>query len=580
MIHARSRSGASIGDDKLRPIVVEVDDYRLWEAMAWVDEGNCRWVIETKEDLSADIKRAALHYHPKLIIPMMLRAASTDNRPLNAFPNADMRLLEDWVTGGEDADAVRRRRIMFDAATNWVKTGGDTSTGVAALSFVFNLKCHKSDSDPADPSIIRWRDWLLSMAHANEIFSLWNDFVSLLKSLKPIPWSKVINLVETWLHVTRPRGQALPQNYIDFIDESSRMMISSLVPLASNQQAALRWLSARSKDLGLVLGHLPLSQDFMVLFPEEGLGDNWEEREQLQISAAENLADDWSKKPFSEIVQTLSEWQTQVDQLARVWPQWGRVFCCRLATLYKPSDAELTLAIAKLAPSNVTPFLEAAASDGTLKDEHIKDCLERPELEGVLVDLALLGKLSNSYTEIQPKLGRWKDLIETRCLRAEVPDNVIALLLADPDPAVKLETALGMFRAKDRKPIPEQFDSAWTNAIIEGIALVATDDVDRRPHDLNSLFLYKPAIKKPILDRILATGGSAHGVGVRDILPSLVSGLDKESCRELLKNCGNLSYSSLPSLIVGRDAELYADLVARPRTEALPSGSTRWRSES
>ena len=90
MIHARSRSGASIGDDKLRPIVVEVDDYRLWEAMAWVDEGNCRWVIETKEDLSADIKRAALHYHPKLIIPMMLRAASTDNRPLNAFPNADM----------------------------------------------------------------------------------------------------------------------------------------------------------------------------------------------------------------------------------------------------------------------------------------------------------------------------------------------------------------------------------------------------------------------------------------------------------------------------------------------------------
>ena len=235
LIHARSRSGASIGDDKLRPIVAEVDDYRLWEAMAWVDEGNCRWVIETKEDLSADIKRAALHHHPKLIIPMMLRAASTDNRPLNAFPNADMRLLEDWVTGGEDADAVRRRRIMFDAATNWVKTGGDTSTGVAALSFVFNLKCHKSDSDPADPSIIRWRDWLLSMAHANEIFSLWNDFVTLLKSLKPIPWSKVINLVETWLHVTRPRGQALPQNYIDFIDESSRMMISSLVPLASNQ---------------------------------------------------------------------------------------------------------------------------------------------------------------------------------------------------------------------------------------------------------------------------------------------------------------------------------------------------------
>src|SRR5437773_11289755 len=95
-------------------------------------KGNCHWVIETKKDLSADINRAALHYHPKLIIPMMLTAASTDNRPLNAFPNADMRLLEDWVTGGDDAEAVRRRQIMFDTATNWMKSGGDPLTGITA----------------------------------------------------------------------------------------------------------------------------------------------------------------------------------------------------------------------------------------------------------------------------------------------------------------------------------------------------------------------------------------------------------------------------------------------------------------
>jgi hypothetical protein len=564
LIYARSRSAASISNDKLRPIVVEVDDYRLWEAMACVDEGNCRWVIETKKDLSADIKRAALHYHPKLIIPMMLTVASTDNRPLNAFPNADMRLLEDWVTGGDDADAVRRRQIMFDTATNWMKSGGDALTGITALSFVFNLKCHKSDSDPADPNIIRWRDWLLSITHAKEVFALWNDLIALLKSLRPIPWSKLINLVETWLHVTRPRGQALPQNYIDFIDESSRMMISSLVPLASNQQAALRWLSAQSKNVGLVLENLPLSSDFMVLFPEERLDGNWEERERLQISAVEKLADDWSKKPFSELIQTLSEWQIQIDQLARVWPQWSGVFCSRLATLYKPSDPELSLAIDKLAPSNVAPFLEAAASDGTLKEEHVKDCLKRPELEGVLVDLVLSGKLSNSYTEIQPKLRRWKGLIEARCLRAEVPDNVIGLLLTDPESVVRLETALGMFHARNRKPIPAQFESAWANAIIEGVALVATNDIDARLYDLNGLFNYKPEIKRPILDRILSTGGSAHSIRIREIFPSLVSGLDKESRRELLRNCRSLSYSSLPGLIVGHDADLYTDLLAMP----------------
>jgi hypothetical protein len=564
LAHAKARAEAAIGDAELREITSKVDDLQLWEAMAWIDSSNCRWVIETKNELSANIKRAALHYHPANIIPAMLTSAAADKRPLNAFPQADMRLLEDWVTAGDGANGISRRKMMFKTVTKWLKDGGDINAAMIALSFVFNLNCQVSDSDPADPSILRWRNWLLCLDDAKKVFELWNDLISLLKSLKPIPWMQVVKIVENWLRSDRPRGNVMPEEYLEFIRESSSRMVTDLADLARENQAALRWVHLKSKRLGFSIADLSLSPEFMVLFPEERLAGDWKEVQRQQIAAVETLVEKWRVKPFAEVVGTLSEWETQVESFGRVWPQMTAEFCERLGVAYVPTDEELSLAIAKLTGQTLAPFLEMAVSGGTIKKQHLKQCLRRGDLEGVLVSFVLLGKVPELYDELQSKFGMWKSLIEARCLRAEVPNEVLRRLLNHADATVKFETALGMFRSRDRKPIPDELLDLWKDAIIEGLALYPSGGIDDVPYDLESILLFEPHIRKPALDKILASGNGFHGLQTDSLLSQLVAGLDKQERRELLEQCKRLSHSLLPTLLVARDAEVYKKLLEIP----------------
>jgi hypothetical protein len=563
LIHAKGRAGAAISKDELRLITSQLDDYQLWEAMAWIDPDTCQWVIETQKNLSADMKRAALHYHPEKIIAAMLSAAAIDSRPLHAFPQADMRLIEDWVTGGEDADGFQRRQTLFTTTAKWLKNGGHAPTAITALSFVFTLNCRTTDSDPADPSVLRFREWLLSLSDAKKIVGLWSDFLLLLKSLKPIPWPQVVNIVENWIQSDRPHGK-MPDEYVAFIHESSCRMITDLAAFARDNQAALRWVHLRSKALGLSIEESLLSPDFMLLFPEEKLGDNWQEIEQQQTEAVQRLAEAWREKPFPEIVDALSEWQKQTDTFGRVWPQMTPEFCARFAKLYSPTDAELSFAIAKLAAPSLTPFLESSLSRGALTEQHLQLCLARQDLEGVLINFVLLGKLLQLYDELQSKFGPWTGLIKVRCLRGEVPNDVLQRLLSHPDSTIKFETALGVFRGRDRKPIPDEFLDLWKNAVIEGLTLLPSDRITHPPYDLESIFLFMPDIRKPTLKKILTSGKGFHGVQTNGLLFQLVPGLDKKERRELLKECKHLSYSPLPSLLVGRDPALYQELLEIP----------------
>jgi hypothetical protein len=76
--------------------------------------------------------------------------------------------------------------------------------------------------------------------------------------------------------------------------------------------------------------------------------------------------------------------------------------------------------------------------------------------------------------------------------------------------------------------------------------------------------LFQPDIRKPTLERILASGKDFHGLQTNGLLHQLVTALDREERRALLKKCKNLSYSPLPSLLIGRDVELYTELLGIP----------------
>jgi len=72
----------------------------------------------------------------------MLQAAALEKRPLNMIPNADMRILQDWIESGSGDDAIKRRRTLFEAAISFLKKNEILSTALEAIRSVFSLNHH------------------------------------------------------------------------------------------------------------------------------------------------------------------------------------------------------------------------------------------------------------------------------------------------------------------------------------------------------------------------------------------------------------------------------------------------------
>lgn len=561
VIAARRLAGAAVDDEMLHEIATRFDEPRLWEALAELDQRNCEWVVTTKGAVSAGIKRAALRYGPEAVIPQMLQAATLEKRPLNSIPNGDMRILQDWVVAGSGRDAISRRRTLFDAVVAFMPPDGSVSTAFDALRSVFSLDHHESDSDPANPRTIRFRHSLVSLNAAKEIFAMWQALLEASKALAKFPWPGVSSLVENWVRAG-PRGEGkLPPDYVDFLRDSSREMVSQLIPLADGHQAALRWLQSLSTKLGVPAKKDLVSADFMTIYPDERLEGDWLKRDNKQDVRAAALADSWQRRPFHEIVATLSEWERQADELGRVWPRKTSIFCGRLAELVEPTNEELAFAIENLPAMALEPFLNAALTRGRLTDEQLRQCSERWDLTGILIAFTLKGRTPQLYDELKSRLPTWIGLVEGLCIRNEVPAEMLQKLLTHDDLRVRLETALYTFRSKSEGAIPEAVSQLWYDTLVAGLSQLVADDSGEAPYDLRALFARYPMIAQDVLENLLASGSQLHGLVAREMLHIFVANLGKEDRRKLLHRSKHLVYSPLPALLVSGDEDLYRELL-------------------
>ena len=224
-----------------------------------------------------------------------------------------MRLLEDWINAGWP-DAVERRRKLFDAVLSWLKCSGDARIALSAIRLSFGLNHHETDSDPTDPRTLRMRDALLPLDAAMAIFNQWGILLRELSDMEAVPWSGVTAIVDNWLHSDTRRGGGLPDDYAAFLLSSTTQMVADLLPLAHDNQAALRWIYFRAESVGMLVDPCPVLPEFLILFPKEPLDGDWEENEREQTAAIQNLATRWKDRPFEEIVNDLSTWEKQAEE--------------------------------------------------------------------------------------------------------------------------------------------------------------------------------------------------------------------------------------------------------------------------
>ena len=161
------------------------------------------------------------------------------------------------------------------------------------MLFVFNLKCHVSDSDPADPNTIRWRDWLV-LGCAEENHAFWDRAGrDAEQANRRSPWGPIVHIVDNWLRLIHTQIK----EYVRFSkSRCSKMGISGISESRRIIKPSMRWAHLRGKSLGLNLTTSPLSADFMALYPEELLSEDFEEIQRQH--GGKRLADTVAKQAF------------------------------------------------------------------------------------------------------------------------------------------------------------------------------------------------------------------------------------------------------------------------------------------
>jgi len=539
---SRGRARAAISDLQLRNICLQVDDGRVWDALAWIDEPNCRWVLETNPKASDDIIRAALHYCPAEIIPLLIEQKS--------------RLLEEWSRSGWD-DAFQRREYIFKEALSLLQRGEETAahTGIA-LSF--ELEYHNTESDPADPSTFHFQRGLIPLAAAQRVFSLWERLLPELKQLPQFPWGHVVGVVDTWANAGTRSMVSPPKAYQDFLHDSTQRMIDGLKYLAGDNQAALRWLNLQVKNHSLPIEVPAADTDFMVLFPEERL-DDWKAAEEEQTRNAKDLAFRWKDRPFEDLVDQLAGWHQQAEEFGRVWPQMLPVFSEGLSEIRTLSASELSLALDRLPSRALGPFLDQAVRTGLASHEHLQQAFTRQDLHGTLIDYTLSGKTPQLYGQLVSELPKWESLIECMCLQQKVSLEMLENLLRHKDNYLRQEVAFYSMR-KDLG-VPDSLHELWRKVVIEALINVAEGD-DDPPHDLDRILTADPSIVSEVLEGTVTSDNVFMGYRSGRLWARLVDPLSKEKRRELLHRIKRHTYSPLPRLLVDRDPELFAEMLA------------------
>lgn len=570
LIYARGRAEAAVSEEFLRKITAERNDSMLWCAMAWLSRSNCEWVLENTPTLTTEIKQAALNYCPNTIIPKLLELAAVETRRLNQHPDADMRILEDWVSGGWD-DAFQRRRSLFDSAIVLLKSGNNVALALSAIRLSLFLEYHQNDSDPADPRTFRYKHGIVPLDTAKEVFKFWEELRMELSLMSTYPWRNITSIIDRWQHSGSMINNELPQGYEEYLVDSSRQMLADLLPLASDNQAALRWIMMKSKQLGMIIEPVPLSREFMILFPEEYHGEDWRQIESERVLDAQNLAEEWKDRPFSELIHDLVEWENQAAALDRVWPQMTTTLTSRLAEIRILNQEELSLAIRSLPPQVLDPLVDAAIQKGSITETHYQELLARPEHQGLLIQYALTGKTPELYAELELSMPRWEGLIESLCLRGQIGGAVLLRLLGHENRHLRSEVAFQMFRSDSQ--IPESLHEMWRKTIIESLVdLNNNRHHSELPYDLEKLLSYDQTIAGKVLEGILSSGDRIHSFREGRLLSLIISPLDKNERLTILQRSKHIAYSELPEIVVGRDPDLYRELLNIPELKGFYSG--------
>ncbi|MCK4450749.1 MAG: hypothetical protein KAX26_09170, partial [Anaerolineae bacterium] len=177
----------------------------VWQSYVQLGREEAAWLFEHHPEALTMVARPGLESAPDVALPLLLKKAIGDQRPLHAHTDHPLRIIQDWVLTGEPGSGqpLERRKTLLQVVRSWLDTRQDVAVGLCALEFVLSPNFHSHTPDPGSGDTITIRRGLLSPDELRAVQELWPPVLEILQIIPFTDWTPVRRMVEAWVYPGR-----------------------------------------------------------------------------------------------------------------------------------------------------------------------------------------------------------------------------------------------------------------------------------------------------------------------------------------------------------------------------------------
>lgn len=561
--------GASVQWSFLINLLESANSPTVWHQFAWSGEDETVWIMENHPDQLLNVAYAGLNFAPRKAISMLLELPENENSGGITGEESVSRIVERWIKGGwpGDDETISNRLTLVDAACEWLVKGKDMSTGLRAVKIALDPVCEEVTTDPGSGLRVTIRSAFLSTEEMIKLQNQWQRVKEVLEGKEINDWKPLKDLFHKWAFHEHANIH-LPDTVRDLMKSFAKVILENVVELARNQQGVLHWVKQMAHYTNFEI-KVTLDKEFEALFPIEDR-KSYKETEKTHAILIDQLSSEWSKRPAEEVAKKLFWMEYEATKNDIRWPKWSIVICYKIAAIISnPYNWAETFISEKLPVDMILPFVEKSAQmeeQGWL--ELIKRCLDNTELRVIAISIYLTcentpnGVLENAFD----LLAGFDGLIETLCIRGQVPILIQKKLLNHSNLSIRVSTAKGVWHVYDQGKIPVLLKDDWINAILES----------KEDYIISSVLALYPEFAFRWLASVVRGNATELDDFIRSMQTAVIALSDKEkvSLLELMSN--DWQFAKVVTLLIGNNIEIYRSLLSLERLKRFHLAPLIW----
>ncbi|HVT59876.1 MAG TPA: hypothetical protein VHR45_15930 [Thermoanaerobaculia bacterium] len=485
--------GAAVPAEELRSLIVRSGSRHAWESLAWTREDDALWVLENYAGDVVDVMRGALERAPREAVRRIFGRADEAVRSGQGQPDQAMNLLREWVQdrAAGAQEGIRRRRLVAQASREFLLAGGHRGLGAQGIAIALSPSMKGSSIDPALGDTLTLRFSLLPRESLPQIREIWDDVLpSLLETVgvREIDRASFQDLHSTLRNWIQPEhaamGAAISEDTRAAMRDVAAQMLLDLRPLAAGRPAVAAELKRLAARIGVEL-EMPRDPVFELLYPEADASFEARQlREDSQQAAFKDLAADWARRPPPEVATLVSFYQREAETIGHGWIPTLPELCRALAAAVDEPESWLE-AFLEHDPRGTlaAPFLERIVTSGrTGWERQVARCLDLRSLAWTATAL-MFQHPSPPPALLDRAIERaegFPSLVDTLCLRREVPLPTLRLLLRLPRWETAFTAAVGEWASEPQGKVRQEVIDDWRTAVLNAKTADYEDAPDAR----------------------------------------------------------------------------------------------------